>query len=105
MGAKGKAFRHRTMACSILKEYSSCARGGSRYYLSGLERFMTCLGLLVLPHQQVLLIKHHLKLIGCCFAASCVLHAKEAMQSESFYMPLIHDHMALLVSRRGLLVV
>lgn len=62
-------------------------------------------GLLVLPPQQLLLIRHRLKLIRRCFAGSCVLQAKEALQSESFFTPLIHDRMALLVCRWGLLVV
>lgn len=60
-------------------------------------------GLLVLPHQQLLLIRHHLKLIRRSFAGSCVLRAKEALQSERFCVPLRHGRMALLVCRRGLL--
>jgi len=60
-----------------------------------------CFGeaLLVLPHQQLLLRRHHLQLVRCCVAASCVLQAKEALQSDSFSMPLIHDHVALLLCR------
>lgn len=59
---------------------------------SGLERSMAWL---VLPHQQLLLIRHHLMLIRCCFAASSVLQVKEALQSEGFYIPLIPDPVAL----------
>lgn len=104
MGAKGRAFRHRIMPCTVLEEYRSRARGGSRCCLAGLESSRlgwVCSGegLLVLPHQQLLLIRHHLKLIRCSFAGSCVLRAKEALQSERCCVPLTHGRMALLVCR------